>query len=83
MVKLINEAKNYWKMWSVRMYALLFIAPDVYNIISSYGILDGAPVAFVWIVKVLAATGVALRLIKQKGVSDDTTNSIDKFSKEL
>lgn len=78
-IKLIDNVKDCWKLWSVRVYALIMVAPDVYNLIASYDLINGAPEPLIWTIRVLAIIGIVSRLIKQGGsdvtIKRDTDNS--------
>lgn len=65
---LIDEWKQAWRLASVWVYGLIGVAPDLYAYASSQGWLtDGSvPPAFVWIVRGLAAAGIAARLYRQR-----------------
>lgn len=65
---LVDEAKSAHKMISVRVFALIGIAPDLYTGIVAMGWLqdENVPPAFVWTIRGLAVLGIAGRLLKQQ-----------------
>lgn len=66
-LKLIEEWRKFYKMWSVRVLFIIGIMPDIYTALVAMGVFDGEgiPPAFNVTIKVLATIGVFSRIIKQ------------------
>jgi len=65
-MKLIDDARQWWKIGSVWMFVLIGFFPDLYDGVSAMGWLDQLPGAAKWSIRALASAGIAVRLIKQK-----------------
>jgi uncharacterized membrane protein YkvA (DUF1232 family) len=67
-MKLIDEARQAYKLLSVWAFIVIGAMPDVYAGIQGLGWLDdkAVPPVFVWTIRIGAAVGVALRLVKQQ-----------------
>lgn len=64
-MRLIENWRQFYKMWSVWMFTLISVSPEAYNAIAAMGWLDQVPEGMVWTVRGLAAMGIFSRLIKQ------------------
>jgi len=70
-LQFIPEWKRAGKLASVQVLTLLVIFPDLYNAIAALGWLEELPRAAKWCIRVLAAIGIAARLIKQNTAKVD------------
>lgn len=66
MIPLIDNWRQCWRLASVQVYMLIAAMPDIYNAVAALGWIDQLPAAAMWIVRALAALGIAARVIKQK-----------------
>lgn len=66
MIPLIDNWRQCWKLASVQVYVLIAAMPDIYNAVAALGWIDQLPVTAMWAVRILAAIGIAARVIKQK-----------------
>ena len=69
-IRLIDNWKQCWKLYSVQVFIVLAFLPDVYTAFASIGLLEAVPSNLDWTLKVLAGIGVITRVIKQKDDSD-------------
>ena len=67
MIQLIENWKHSWKLASVQVYVLIGAMPDIYNAVAALGWIDQLPGAAMWVVRGMAAMGIAARVIKQQG----------------
>lgn len=67
----IPDWKRAGKLASVQVLTLLVLFPDIYNGIAALGWLEELPIAAKWCIRVLAAIGIAARLIKQNAPKAD------------
>ncbi len=80
-IELIEEYQKCLKLWSVRFFILIGIAPDLYSAMSSLGFFDDhTPPGLVWLLRGLATAGIASRLVKQQQIrkerhDGDTNNN--------
>lgn len=82
-MNLIPEWRNWWKMRSVQVYALIAVLPEVWDLVVSSGIFEGLahepalPELFKRLVQLLTLAGAIGRLLKQKGITvgDDTAGT--------
>lgn len=67
MLKLIDNWKQAWRMWTVQISALVLLLPDLYAGVQALGWLDSAdcPPALAWSIRILGGVGVVARLIRQ------------------
>lgn len=70
-LQFIPEWKRAGKLASVQVLALLVAFPDIYNSIAALGWLEELPTVAKWCIRVLAALGIAARLIKQNAPKAD------------
>lgn len=70
-LQFIPEWKRAGKLASVQVLALLVAFPDIYNGIAALGWLEELPTVAKWCIRVLAAFGIAARLIKQNAPKAD------------
>lgn len=75
-IKLIENWKKAYKLWSVWFFILIGIAPDLYNSLSYMGWLEQAPQPFIWFIRVLATIGFISRLIKQQKIEEKQNGNI-------
>lgn len=69
-LKLIDNWKKFYKMWSVWVFIIISIAPELHNGLASMGWLEQSNQTFLWVVRILAGVGIFSRLIKQKTLED-------------
>ena len=62
----IHDLTSTWKLLSVWAFMVIGAMPDIYNGIASMGWADEVPDKFKWILRGMAASGVALRVINQR-----------------
>lgn len=74
MDKIIAEWKHALKFYSVWAFALLTVAPDIYQMARAAGLLeaDGMPQIAAWMVRGLALAGLVSRFVKQTKPADDS-----------
>lgn len=67
-MRLVDDWKQALKKYSVWAFIVIGAMPDIYTGMLGMGLLnDGAlPQTFVWTIRILAAMGLALRLVKQQ-----------------
>lgn len=63
--RLIPDWKQAWRYRSTQFLALIFLMPDVFNALATYGVLDHLPTPAVATIKVLAAAGLFGRVYRQ------------------
>ena len=73
-VRLINEWKKCYKMWSVWFFILIATSPEIYQGFVFLGLLTDIPNFVDYSIRVLAGLGIASRVIQQKGLKDDVIN---------
>lgn len=68
---LVDEFKHCWKMLSIWTFALIGVAPDLYQAVVAMGWLqdENVPQSFVWTLRGLAVAGIVGRLIKQRATT--------------
>lgn len=68
MLKLVDDWKEAWRFWSVRLFALVLLLPDLYAGIQAMGWLDSAdcPPALAWSIRILGGIGVVARILRQQ-----------------
>ena len=64
----IENWRQCWRLASIRVYALIGLMPDIYNAVAALGWIEQLPEPAMWVVRGLAAAGIAARIIKQKSV---------------
>lgn len=66
--QLIDEAKQWYTLYSMWVFVLIGLAPDIYNLAVQYNLVtgDNAPAALARIINMLAFAGAVARLVKQK-----------------
>ncbi len=69
-MKLIDDWKRAWRLWSVQIFAVIAVLPDIWQQISALGLLDGLPHEAVWVFRVLGVIGVVCRVVQQGGRHD-------------
>lgn len=69
-LQLVDEAKQWYAMYSIWAFALLGVAPELFNLAVEFGMISGeqAPVILARIIQTVAFFGAASRLIKQKAI---------------
>jgi len=67
-LELVSEWRHWYKLYSVWVFALMGVAPDLYNLAIQTGYLASAitPPALTHILNAIAFFGAASRLVKQK-----------------
>lgn len=67
-ITFIDNAKLWYKMYSVWFMALLGMLPDIFNLAITSGLFsaENAPEKLSYLMKVVAFLGIVSRLIKQK-----------------
>lgn len=67
-MKLVDDVRDAWKWLSVWAFIILGAMPDIYAGVQSLGWLDdkAVPPSFVWTIRIGAALGLAVRLVKQQ-----------------
>jgi hypothetical protein len=72
-LQFVDEAKRFWTLYSIWAFAIVGIAPDLYNLAIQYNLLSGeaAPAKLAYIINVIAFAGAASRLVKQKKLEAD------------
>lgn len=67
-MQLIDEWKKWYTMYSIWAFALVGIAPDIYNLAVQYNLVNSAeaPVELARIINIIAFLGALSRLLKQK-----------------
>lgn len=73
-MKLIDNYKNWYKIWSIYFFILIAISPEIYNMFSSMGLLEDAPIPFLWFIRILAMVGIVSRLVKQEKLKNDNND---------
>lgn len=65
---LIDDWKDALRKLSVWAFIVIGAMPDIYAGVQGLGWLDdkAVPQSFVWTIRILAALGIALRLVKQQ-----------------
>lgn len=64
-IKLINNWKKFYKLWSVWIFALIAVSPEIYNQLMAMGLLNDVHISISYLVKFLAIVGITSRLVKQ------------------
>lgn len=70
-VRLIDDWKQCWKLYSVQVFIVLAFLPEIYTAFAAIGLLEALPVSLDWTFRVLAGVGVITRLIKQRDDEGD------------
>lgn len=67
-MKLIEDWKRAWKLYSVWAFALILAAPDLYDAAVRFGLFDAddTPGPLKFAIRALALAGFVVRLIQQK-----------------
>lgn len=70
--RLVADWRKAWKFFSVRVFLLVGVAPDLHEAVVSMGWLDDptTPSGLKWGLRGLAISGIALRLIRQAKPKD-------------
>lgn len=70
-MQLIDEAKQFYKLYSVWFFAFIAVIPDLFNLAIAHGILTGedAPAQLSYTIKLIAFLGAAARLVKQTALA--------------
>lgn len=63
---LIADAGKFWKFGTTWVFVLIGAMPDIYNGIASMGWVDEVPDKFKWILRGMAASGIVIRVLKQR-----------------
>lgn len=64
-MRLIDDWKQAYRLYSVQLLALLALMPDIYDGIAAFGWMDELPDPAKWIMRALGAAGIVLRVIRQ------------------
>ncbi len=66
--QLIDDAKQWYTLYSMWVFVLIGLAPDIYNLAVQYNLVtgDNAPAALARMINMLAFAGAVARLVKQK-----------------
>lgn len=74
---MVEDAKKFYKMYSIWFFALLGLTPDLYNLAISNGLIqaDHAPAMLARIVNVIAFVGAASRLVQQKVATEQASGA--------
>jgi hypothetical protein len=65
-IGLIEDAGKFYKLASFWAFVLIGAMPDIYNGIASLGWIDQVPPRFSWILRGLAAGGIAVRVLRRR-----------------
>lgn len=78
-ITLVDEAKQFYKLYSIWFFAILGLMPDLYNLAVANQLVDGgsAPAFLARIINVVAFTGAAMRLVKQKVVAEQAAKEAE------
>lgn len=71
-ITLVDEAKQFYKLYSIWFFAILGLMPDLYNLAVDNHLVDGgnAPAFLARVINIVAFAGAAMRLVKQKVVAE-------------
>jgi hypothetical protein len=66
-IELVGNWKEAWKFYSVWVYVLLGMLPDIFDLAVKMEVFsgEGAPEALNWTIKFVAFIGVVVRIVKQ------------------
>lgn len=64
---LIDEWRQWYRLATIRLFIFIGFIPDLYQAVSSMGLLEGMPQSVSLIFRTLAIVGIGLRLYKQGG----------------
>lgn len=72
-VELVDEAKKFYKLYSIWFFALIGLLPDLYNLAVQDNLITGgiAPALLVRMINIVAFVGAASRLVKQKVAAEE------------
>ena len=63
---LIENWHRAWRLFSVQLFALVALFPDMYDGIAAMGWIDQLPEQARWAMRALGAVGIVARVIKQR-----------------
>lgn len=69
-MRLIDDWKQAYRLYSVQLLALLALMPDIYDGIAAFGWMDELPDPAKWTMRALGAAGIVLRVIRQGRVPE-------------
>ena len=72
-VELIDDAKKFYKLYSIWFFAILGLLPDLYNLAVQDGLISGsnAPALLARAINIIAFIGAASGLVKQKVATEE------------
>lgn len=65
-ITIIENWRESYKFWSIKVMGLMFVFPDIYNQLSSAGYLEDAPHEILVCMRVFAGVGMLARLLSQR-----------------
>lgn len=67
-IELVDEAKKWYAMYSIWFFAILGLAPDLFNLAVENHLIESgsAPALLARMINIVAFVGAASRLVKQK-----------------
>lgn len=81
-MKLIENWKESYKMYSVWFFLIIGIFPDLYQtVINTNDLINSIPDPAVWTLRILAGVGIITRLIKQDKLND--LSNLEDLKEEL
>jgi len=82
-IELIDEARKWYRLYSVWFFVVLGALPDIYNAVVAAGLLEGifpaeskVPALFSRLVNLIALAGLISRMVKQKKLEYDMEHPI-------
>jgi hypothetical protein len=63
---LIDDWRRAWRLFSVQLFALVALFPDMYDGIAALGWMDQLPEQARWAIRAMGAVGIVARVIKQR-----------------
>jgi hypothetical protein len=73
--QLVDEWRRFYTMYSIWAFAIIGLAPDIYNLAVQFNMVSGdnAPAALARVINMIAFAGAVLRLVKQKKLELEVT----------
>lgn len=74
----VDEVRLWYRMYSVWLFAILGLLPDLYNLAVQSHLFEGdaAPVVLARIMNVIAFLGAASRLVQQKVLAEEKEKKV-------
>lgn len=63
---LIDDARRFYKLASFWVFVFIGAMPSIYDGISAMGWVDQVPPKFAWVIRGMAAVGIAARVLKKR-----------------